>query len=66
MIKVIMMLVMFVDGEARGIFDPAPNYETMQQCVDDFAAHEKELIPDEDGVLIRAACVSATEIKVLR
>lgn len=61
MIKVILVIMLFVDGQAAGKYDPEPTYETMEQCVADYREHEQDLQPNE-GTL-QAFCVSADEVK---
>lgn len=62
--KIALIILLFVNGEARSLFEPVPGYETMEQCITAFEKEADTLIPD--NAQVRALCVSATETVVVR
>lgn len=62
--KVILILILYVQGIAQGQYTPAPAFETMEECVVFYNENrEAAAVPGGDT---RAVCISETEVKELR
>jgi hypothetical protein len=62
--KVILIITMFIDGQAQGLYTPAPVFETMEKCVATWKEQGNNVaVP---GGVVRAVCVSDDEVKVVQ
>lgn len=62
--KVILILVLYVQGLAEGQFTPAPAFETIEECKTFFEEHKAEVLVE--GGNIRAVCVGEDTVLELQ
>lgn len=64
--KVVLILLVFMNGEPAGQFNPSLKFETMEQCVAAYKDDIKPVLPVlEDGGKVRGYCVSESEVRAL-